>query len=162
MKPELVSKNGFNLRILRCPNNKCKEFVIHPVDEQEYREFMELKKKDFEVKMRRVGNSYAVSIPSEIVSFMKEQENLINNMVRLSFEDMGRLRLMFNTPEMHEHENENENMKSRVIKSHEVKIVKGNKPVFHSKEYTDSAHPEKSMKKVYKSKNSDSELGEDR
>ena len=163
MKPGLVSRNGFNLRVLRCPNDNCKEIIVHPIDRQEYEEFIKLKKKDFEVKMRMVGNSYAVSIPREIVDFMKDQENLINNMVRLSFEDAGRLRLMFNTPEMHErdHENENEHddgqghQQSRVIKSHEVKIVRGNKPVFHSKEFSDSAHPEKNIKKIFKAKNKD-------
>ncbi len=45
--------------------------------------------------MRLVGNSYAVSIPKEIVSFMREQEKIMNDMVRLCFEDMGKLSLNF-------------------------------------------------------------------
>jgi hypothetical protein len=45
--------------------------------------------------MRFVGNSYAVSIPKEIVNFMKEQSNLLNDMVNLCFEDFGSLRLDF-------------------------------------------------------------------
>jgi len=45
--------------------------------------------------MRLVGNSYAVSIPKQIVSFMSEQEKIMDNMVRLCFEDMGRLSLNF-------------------------------------------------------------------
>jgi hypothetical protein len=45
--------------------------------------------------MRLVGNSYAVSIPKEIVSFMKEQEKIMNDMVRLCFEDIGKLSLNF-------------------------------------------------------------------
>jgi hypothetical protein len=45
--------------------------------------------------MRFVGNSYAVSIPREIVNFMKEQEKIMNNMVRLCFEDFGKLSLDF-------------------------------------------------------------------
>ena len=154
MKPELVSKNGFNLRIVRCP--KCNEIVVHPVDQQEYNEFIKLKKKDFEVKMRMVGNSYAVSIPREIVDFMKEQEKIINNMVRLSFEDAGRLSLMFNTP-CHESRE-----KPRVIRSKEIRIVKNNKPVYHKKEYSDSAHPEKDKVKVFKNKKQDKELERDR
>ena len=42
-----------------------------------------------------VGNSYAVSIPKEIVDFIKEQEKIMNDMVRLCFEDFGRLSLNF-------------------------------------------------------------------
>jgi len=147
MKPGLISKNGFNLRAVRC--KKCNEIIVHPADLKEYNDFMRLKKKDFEVKMRMVGNSYAVSIPREIVDFMKEQEHLLNNMVRLSFQDAGRLSLMFNTPET----------KSRVIKSREVKIVRNNEPVFHAKEFSDSAHPEKNIKKI---KHYDKEIENDR
>ena len=46
--------------------------------------------------MRLVGNSYAVSIPKEIVSFMNEQEKSMSEMVKLCFEDIGRLSLDFN------------------------------------------------------------------
>lgn len=154
MKPELISKNGFNLRALRC--HKCKDLLIHPVDKQEYDEFIKLKKKDFEVKMRMVGNSYAVSIPREIVDFMKEQEKIINNMVRLSFEDAGRVSLMFNTPD---HGNQE---KSRIVKAKEVRVVKNNKPIYHRKEYFDSAHPEKNKVKIFKRKKHDEELEGDR
>ena len=45
--------------------------------------------------MRLVGNSYTVSIPKEIVLFMSEQERIIDNMVKLCFEKMGRLSLNF-------------------------------------------------------------------
>jgi len=45
--------------------------------------------------MRLVGNSYAVSIPKEIVSFMNEQEKIMDSMVKLCFEDIGRLSLNF-------------------------------------------------------------------
>lgn len=155
MTPELVSKNGFNLRIVRCKD--CRDFIIHPIDKQEFDEFMRLKKKDFEVKMRMVGNSYAVSIPREIVDFMKEQEKMINDMVRLSFEEAGRVSLMFNTPECSE-----DIGKSRVIKSKEIRVVRNNKPVYHAKEFSDSAHPEKNKTKVFKNKHVDEELENDR
>jgi len=145
MKPELVSRNGFNLRVMKC--DKCNEIIVHPVDKQEYDQFIALKKKDFEVKMRMVGNSYAVSIPRQIVDFMKEQERIMNNMVRLSFEDSGRLSLRFNTPEQKNN--------SRIIKSKEVRVVRNNKPVFHSREFSDSAHPEKTIKKIFKAKNNE-------
>ena len=46
--------------------------------------------------MRLVGNSYAISIPKEIVSFMREQEKIMNDMVKLCFEEAGRLSLDFN------------------------------------------------------------------
>ena len=45
--------------------------------------------------MRLVGNSYAVSIPKEIVLFMREQEKIMNNMVRLCLDDIGRLSVDF-------------------------------------------------------------------
>jgi len=93
MNPLEITKNGFVLRALECP--KCSDRITHPKDEQEYDNFMNLRKKQFNVKMRFVGNSYAVSIPKEIVNFMKEQEKIMNNMVKLCFEDFGRLRLDF-------------------------------------------------------------------
>jgi hypothetical protein len=96
MKPVKVSKNGFIFRAVMCP--RCEFKILHPVDEQEYERFVGLKNKQFSVKMRVVGNSYTVSIPKEIVSFMKEQEKIMDDMVRLCFEDFGRLSLNF-----HEH-----------------------------------------------------------
>jgi len=93
MKPFEITKNGFVLRAIEC--GKCGNRIIHPKDEQEYNDFVNLKKKQFNVKMRFVGNSYAVSIPREIVRFMKEQEKIMDNMVRLCFEDFGRIRLDF-------------------------------------------------------------------
>jgi len=153
MKPILISKNGFNLRCLKC--TKCNETLVHPVDKQEYENFITLKKKDFAVKMRMVGNSYAVSIPREIVDFMREQENMINDMVRLSFDNANRLSLMFDTPNSQINENnrnENTPIQSRVVKAKEVKIVRNNKPIFHARQFSDSAHPERNKIKVYKAK----------
>lgn len=94
MKKADVVKHGFVFRAVVCP--KCEEKIIHPVDEQRYNRFKNLKNKEFRVKMRLVGNSYAVSIPKEIVSFMNQQEKAMNDMVRLCFEEMGRLSLNFN------------------------------------------------------------------
>ena len=56
--------------------------------------------------MRLVGNSYAVSIPKEIVSFIREQEKIMNDMVRLCFEDFGRLSLDFNRTKSETHDDE--------------------------------------------------------
>ncbi len=88
-----VNKNGFILKAVMCP--KCSAKIIHPRDEQEYEDFINLKKKEFNVKMRYVGNSYTVSIPKEIVTFMKEQEKIMDDMVRLCFEEFGRISLVF-------------------------------------------------------------------
>ena len=87
-------KNGFILRAVQCP--KCHNKIIHPKDEHDYNDFVNLKKKEFNVKMRFVGNSYAVSIPKEIVNFMREQEKIMGSMVRLCFEEFGRISLNFN------------------------------------------------------------------
>ncbi|KHO48703.1 hypothetical protein GW922_02440 [Candidatus Pacearchaeota archaeon] len=93
MGKAMVLRNGFNLRARICPLGHDK--IIHPADEEEYKKFKELRQKEFKVKMRLVGNSYAVSIPKEIVSFMQDQEKIMNDMVRLCFEESGRLSLTF-------------------------------------------------------------------
>ena len=74
---------------------KCGNQIIHPHDLKEYEEFQNLKKKNYKVKLRFVGNSYAVSIPREIVDFMNEQERQMKQMVDLCFEEMGRISLNF-------------------------------------------------------------------
>jgi NAD-dependent SIR2 family protein deacetylase len=93
MKKLEIFKNGFKLRVMVCP--KCNEKIIHPVDELRYKKFISLKNKEFRVKMRLVGNSYAVSIPKEIISFVSQQKKIMNEMVNLCFEDMGKLSLNF-------------------------------------------------------------------
>jgi hypothetical protein len=93
MKPVNLEKDGFILRAVSC--EKCNNKVVHPKDEQEYDNFIKLRNKTFRVKMRVVGNSYAVSIPKEIVNFIKVQEKIMDDMVRLCFDDCKRLSLMF-------------------------------------------------------------------
>ncbi len=93
MKKIKLEKNGFFIRAVECP--KCKDRILHPNDELEYNKFIKLRNKTFRVKMRIVGNSYAVSIPKEIVNFIKEQEKIMDNMVRLCFNDSRKLSLMF-------------------------------------------------------------------
>lgn len=93
MIPTQVSRNGFILRAVNCP--KCNAKIVHPKDEQEYLNFTNLRKKEFDVKLRFVGNSYAVSIPREIVNYMREQEKLMDDMVRLCLEDFGTISLAF-------------------------------------------------------------------
>jgi len=140
MKKSEMLKNGFKIRTMACP--KCNEKLIHSLDKEEYNRFINLKNKEFQVKMRMVGNSYAVSIPREIVHFMNEQKSKMDEMVRLCFEDMGRVSLSFN-PE--------ENQNTRVIKSKEVKMLKDGKLV-HAKQFSDSAHPERNKTFVKKRK----------
>lgn len=93
MEKVTLSKNGFLLRAVICP--KCNQKQIHPEDEAKYANFINLKNKEFRVKMRLVGNSYAISIPKEIVSFIKEQERILDDIVSLGFTEADRLFLDF-------------------------------------------------------------------
>ncbi len=93
MQKTILQKNGFHLRVVECPD--CKNKIIHPQDTREYEDFINLRKKNFKVKLRLVGNSYAVSIPREIIDFMNEQENQMKEIVNLCFEEMGRISLRF-------------------------------------------------------------------
>ena len=92
-----IVKNGFTLRVLQCA--RCAQKIVHPADMQEYNNFMSLKNKVFKVKMRIVGNSYAVSIPKEIVNFMREQDRIMDDMVRLCFNEAKKLSLIFGDEE---------------------------------------------------------------
>ncbi|MBT4257638.1 hypothetical protein HOD88_00440 [archaeon] len=93
MEKANLSKKGFVFRAVICP--RCHEKILHPLDEQNYNKFISLKNKEFSVKMRLVGNSYAVSIPREIVSFMENQHSVMDEMVKLCFEEIGRVSLNF-------------------------------------------------------------------
>lgn len=93
MQPAKVVKNNFLFRAVVCP--RCRIQILHPNDEAEYNRFKNLKNKEFRVKMRLVGNSYAVSIPREIVNFMDAQSKMMDDIVRLCFEDFGRVSLKF-------------------------------------------------------------------
>ena len=93
MKKVKISKNNFILRAMVCPS--CSFKLVHPLDEKEYNNYVNLKNKEFKVKMRLVGISYAVSIPKEIVSFMNKRKQIMDEMVRLYFEDCGKVSLKF-------------------------------------------------------------------
>ncbi len=96
MKKATINKNRFLIRAVIC--DKCGHKILHPNDEAEYEKFVSLRNKEFRVKMRLVGNSYSVSIPKEIVLFIREQERIMDDMVKLCFEEAGRLSLNFNNP----------------------------------------------------------------
>jgi uncharacterized OB-fold protein len=158
MKKVLISKNGFNLRAAKC--EKCGETIIHPQDKIEYENFVRLKQKEYDVKMRMVGNSYTVSIPREIVDFMQEQEEKMNSMVRLCFEDFGKISMRFN-PEDENEIKTNENHKSRIVKAKEVQVIKNGKPVYHARQFFDSKHPENNHTRIFKSKNAENQESEE-
>ena len=86
-------KDGFQLRVLECP--RCSEIIYHPADLKEYDNFKRLKARDFNVKLRMVGNSFCVSIPRELVDFHREFEKEFNDLVRLSLEGPGKISMFF-------------------------------------------------------------------
>jgi hypothetical protein len=100
MKPLTLDKKGFRLRAVKCP--QCEETIIHPVDLNRFKQYNDLKSKTFNVKLRVVGNSHAISIPKEIVEFINETNQRMrkhmNDMVKLCFEDFGKLSLSFVEP----------------------------------------------------------------
>jgi hypothetical protein len=97
MKPCIVHKNGFELRAVEC--TKCHDKIIHPADLNNFDSYKDLKGKTFNVKLRVIGNSHAVTIPNEIVDFIenthKQMKKDMDEMVRLCFEDFDRLSLKF-------------------------------------------------------------------
>ena len=90
----LVMKDGFRLRTWEC--NGCNKRYFHPLDLQEYEGFKELKNKTFKVKLRLVGNSYAVSIPREIIDFEEEFNREMQELINITLEEPRRLSLFFN------------------------------------------------------------------
>lgn len=89
-----VFKDGFNLRAKKCPS--CGKIIYHPLDLEEYNNFNKLKNKQFQVKLRIVGNSYTVSIPKEIIEFHEELNKEMDKLIKLSLEEPGKLSLFFN------------------------------------------------------------------
>lgn len=90
----VISKDGYNLRAWKCP--ECKVIQLHPLDSEKYNNFKQLQQRDFEVKLRMVGNSFCVSIPKEIIEFEKEMQRKMNNIIRMSLEGPETLSLHFN------------------------------------------------------------------
>lgn len=109
MEKASVLKQGYKLRALQCPD--CKAVLIHPVDEEKFNKFKNLKGKTYNVKLRIIGNSHAISIPKEIVDFIHQQERMMDDMVSLCFEDMRKLSLMFGNEDVIERRIEDERTK---------------------------------------------------
>ena len=97
MKPTIINRNGLELRAVECP--KCHDKIIHPADLNAQENFKDLRDKKFNVKLRMVGNSHAISIPKEIIDFMNERHrdmrSDMDDMVRLWFDDFDTLKLSF-------------------------------------------------------------------
>lgn len=94
--------DGFNLRVLECP--KCAEVTYHPGDLKEYENFKRLKARDFNVKLRMVGNSFCVSIPKEFIDFHREFEKNFNDLVRMNLEGPGKISIFFATKKLYNKE----------------------------------------------------------
>ena len=93
MQSFILNKAGAELRAVKCP--KCSDQIIHPADLNSLENFNNIKGKTYNVKLRMVGNSHAISIPKEIVDFIRHQEKMMDDMVKLCFEDMHKLSLSF-------------------------------------------------------------------
>ncbi len=93
MEKIIISREGYNLRAWKC--KKCKVIQLHPLDEAKFNNFKKLQSKDFEVKLRLIGNSFCVSIPKEIIEFQKEMRKTMNNMISMSLEGPEKLSLYF-------------------------------------------------------------------
>ncbi|MFC1686224.1 hypothetical protein ACFLZZ_04375 [Nanoarchaeota archaeon] len=141
MKKIDVERSGFRIRALECPN--CGSRTYHPSDMEEYNKFNKLKNQSFKVKLRQVGNSYAVSIPREILDFFREQEEekseidkmheRMERMVTLAMDKMNRLSLSFGD-EFSEgedydrvHESKDKGVHKVVREKSETKPIKGGK-----------------------------------
>ena len=103
MKKIIVERNGFKIRALECP--ECGHRTYHPADAEELNKFNQLRNQNFKVKLRLVGNSYAVSIPREIVDFFREageersemqkMHEKMEKMVTLALEQANKVSLSF-------------------------------------------------------------------
>ena len=90
MEKGIATKEGFRLRAYRCP--KCKSQYLHPSDLDKYKQYHDLKEKQFNMKLRMIGNSFCISIPREIIRFNHVEENSI---VSLSMTDPEHIKLIF-------------------------------------------------------------------
>ena len=89
----LTEKEGFRIRAWRCKG--CQKVWPHPLDMQEYENFQKLRSKQFQVKLRLVGNSYTISIPREIIEFEEDMRREIDDMIRLSLDSPEKISIYF-------------------------------------------------------------------
>jgi tRNA(Ile2) C34 agmatinyltransferase TiaS len=91
-----LNENGFKIRAKECP--KCGKTFPHPGDMKDYEHFKQLKQREFDVKLRRVGNSHSITIPREILDFEKHFDQMqkeMDKMMRLSLDKPGKIILRF-------------------------------------------------------------------
>ena len=109
MKKMVVERSGFKMRAMECP--ECGGRIYHPSDMEEFNKYSQLQKQNFQVKLRRVGNSYTVSIPKELIDFFDEaaespfegmhkkmnedMDKMMNQMVTLALQHANQLSLSF-------------------------------------------------------------------
>lgn len=97
MEKTIVNRNGLELRAVKC--SRCGDTIVHPADLNGLENFNDLKGKRFNVKLRVVGNSHAVSIPKEIIDFMehhhRSMKKQMDDMVSMCFKDFDTLSLRF-------------------------------------------------------------------
>lgn len=84
-----IEKGGFIIRTWECAS--CGKTWHHPLDAQEYLKFNKLKKQQFEVKLRKVGNSFAATIPNEIITFEGLEEGTT---VRMQLESANKVTII--------------------------------------------------------------------
>ena len=89
----ITFKDGFKLRSWDC--NNCGKRWFHPLDLNEFNNFEKLKHKEFEVKLRFVGNSYAVSIPKEIINYQENITKETDKILYISLEQPDKLSIFF-------------------------------------------------------------------
>ncbi len=91
-----ILKEGYRIRFFYCP--KCSTKIYHPLDLEKYKAFKKLKQREFQVKLRMVGNSFSVTIPKEIIDFeenFKDMEQEMDKIMRLTLDEPGKLSLYF-------------------------------------------------------------------
>ncbi len=88
-----ILKDGYKIRTWECTT--CHKRWFHPSDINEYNNFEKIKHKEFKVKLRFVGNSYAVSIPREIINFQEEISKEIDKILYMSLEEPEKLSIFF-------------------------------------------------------------------
>ena len=91
MHRENTLQEGFPLRLWEC--SPCSTRVFHPGDLQDYQAYQRLHQQQFQVKLRRVGNSFCVSIPKELIDY--HQERKFQQVVRLHLEHPGKINVIF-------------------------------------------------------------------
>ncbi len=91
-REKTIVKDHFKIKCWKCPS--CGKIWYDPYDLEKYKKFKELKRKKYRVKLRIVGNSWAISIPKEIIEF-EEIEKKINKVISLWLEEPKKLIINF-------------------------------------------------------------------